>query len=357
MPMNDAIDYARYDRIRPIRWTGDALQLLDQRKLPFHVEYVECRDSDAVAEAIHALIVRGAPAIGIAAAWGVVLAARACSAADAKEAAERLEPVLRRLNAARPTAVNLAWALQRMRRALAAVLPGADWRAALTNEAQAIADEDLAANRRMGDLGARMIAAGSGVLTHCNTGSLATAGFGTALGVIRAGVAQGRIARVFAGETRPWLQGARLTVWELQQDGIDATLIADAAASHLMKTGQVQWVIVGADRICANGDVANKIGTYQLAIAARYHGAKTMVVAPCSTVDMATPAGSEIEIEQRDPAELFGVGGVRTVAEGVRAWNPVFDVTPAELIDAIVTERGVVERPTQDSMRAMFGEG
>ncbi|MCC7249136.1 MAG: S-methyl-5-thioribose-1-phosphate isomerase [Lysobacter sp.] len=352
----DTIDYARYDRIRPIRWTGDALELLDQRKLPFQVEYATCSDSDAVAEAIHALIVRGAPAIGIAAAWGVVLAARACTATDASEAAQALEPVMRRLNAARPTAVNLAWALQRMRRALAAVPPGEDWRAALTNEAQAIADEDLAANRRMGDLGARMIAAGSGVLTHCNTGSLATAGFGTALGVIRAGVAQGRIERVFAGETRPWLQGARLTVWELQQDGIDATLIADAAASHLMKTGQVQWVIVGADRICANGDVANKIGTYQLAIAARFHGVKTMVVAPCSTVDMATPTGADIEIEQRDPGELFGVGGVRTVAEGVRAWNPVFDVTPADLIDAIVTERGVVEHPNSVSMQAMFGE-
>ncbi len=272
--MNNNIDYARYDRIRPIRWTGDTLELLDQRKLPFHVEYATCRDSDAVAAAIHALTVRGAPAIGIAAAWGVVLAARDCAAVDAAAASIALEPVLQRLNAARPTAVNLAWALQRMRRALANVAAGDDWRAVLTREAQAIADEDLAANRRMGALGAQLIATGSGVLTHCNTGSLATAGFGTALGVIRAGVAQGRIERVFAGETRPWLQGARLTVWELQQDGIDATLIADAAASHLMKTGQVQWVVVGADRICANGDVANKIGTYQLAIAARYHGVK-----------------------------------------------------------------------------------
>jgi methylthioribose-1-phosphate isomerase len=355
MRMNDLIDYARYDRIRPIRWTGDALELLDQRKLPFQVEYATCRDSDTVAAAIHALIVRGAPAIGIAAAWGVVLAARDCTANDAVDAAVQLEPVIQRLNAARPTAVNLAWALQRMRRALVSVGPSEDWRAALTSEAQAIAEEDLAANRRMGALGAQFIAEGSGVLTHCNTGSLATAGFGTALGVIRAGVAQGRIQRVFAGETRPWLQGARLTVWELQQDGIDATLIADAAASHLMKTGQVQWVIVGADRICANGDVANKIGTYQLAIAARYHGVKTMVVAPSSTVDMATPAGSQIEIEERDPAELFGIGGVRTVADGISAWNPVFDVTPAELIDAIVTERGVIEHPNVASMQAMFG--
>ncbi|MFZ5637193.1 MAG: S-methyl-5-thioribose-1-phosphate isomerase [Pseudomonadota bacterium] len=355
--MEDITDYARYDRIRPIRWTGETLELLDQRKLPFVVEYVECRTSASVAVAIHALIVRGAPAIGIAAAWGVVLAARELDAGggaqDAAEAAQRLEPVLQQLNAARPTAVNLAWALQRMRRALADA--GEDWRSVLLREAQAIASEDLAANHRMGRLGAQLIANGSGVLTHCNTGSLATGGFGTALGVIRAGVAQGRIARVYAGETRPWLQGARLTAWELQQDGIDATLIADAAASHLMKTGEVQWVIVGADRICANGDTANKIGTYQLAIAARYHGVKFMVVAPSSTVDMATANGARIEIEERDPAELLGIGGTRTAAEGIRAWNPVFDVTPSELIDAIVTERGVIERPNRVSMQTFFG--
>jgi methylthioribose-1-phosphate isomerase len=352
--MNDAaIDYARYDHIRPILWTGDTLELLDQRKLPFVVEHVHCHDSDEVAQAIHTLAVRGAPAIGIAAAWGVVLAARAIEAEDGPDAARKLEPALQRLNAARPTAVNLAWALARMRRALEG--SGSDWQQVLEREAQAIADEDLAANRHMGALGAGLIAAGSGVLTHCNTGSLATAGFGTALGVIRAGMAQGRIGRVFAGETRPWLQGARLTVWELQQDGIDATLIADSAASHLMKTGAVQWVVVGADRICANGDTANKIGTYQLAIAARHHGVKFMVVAPSSTVDMDTADGAQIEIEQRDPGELFGIGGTRTVAEGIAAWNPVFDVTPGSLIDAIVTERGVIEQPTLEKMRAAFG--
>jgi methylthioribose-1-phosphate isomerase len=230
-----------------------------------------------------------------------------------------------------------------------------DWRRVLEDEAQAIDSEDLAANRRMGALGASLIAPGSGVLTHCNTGSLATAGFGTALGVIRAGVAQGRIDEVFAGETRPWLQGARLTVWELQQDGIDATLIADSAASHLMKTGKVQWVVVGADRICANGDVANKIGTYQLAIAARHHGVRFMVVAPSSTVDMATASGDLIDIEEREPGELHSLGGTRTVAEGIHAWNPVFDVTPHALIDAIVTEKGIIERPDEASMRAAFG--
>src|SRR3546814_96133 len=208
--------------------------------------------------------------------------------------------------------------------------------------------EEPQAGRHRGELGAGLIEPGSGVLTHCNTGSLATAGFGTALGVIRAGVALGRIDKVFADETRPWMQGSRLTVWELQQDGIDATLIADAAASHLMKDGQVDWVVVGADRICANGDVANKIGTYQLAISARHLGKKFMVVAPSSTVDMDTASGDLIEIEERDPAELLGVAGSRIVAEGIRAGNPVFDVTPAALIDGIVTEKGIVERKSEE---------
>jgi len=352
--MTDPVfDFDRYDRIRPIRWTGDALELLDQRKLPFQVEYVRCEDSDAVAAAIHELTVRGAPAIGIAAAWGVVLAAREVDAATGADAAIELEPAMQRLNAARPTAVNLAWALARMRRILA--VAGADWREVIEREAQAIASEDLAANRRMGALGAALIEPESGVLTHCNTGSLATAGFGTALGVIRAGVAQGRIGRVYAGETRPWLQGARLTVWELQQDGIAPILIADSAAAHLMKTGSVQWVVVGADRICANGDTANKIGTYQLAISARHHGVKFMVAAPSSTVDMQTASGDAIHIEERDPHELFGLGGVRTAAEEIGAWNPVFDVTPHELIDAIVTEKGVIERPDAAAMQAAFG--
>ena len=352
--MDTALDFDRYDRIRPLRWTGESLELLDQRALPFEVGYLACHNSDEVAAAIHALVVRGAPAIGIAAAWGVVLAARSLEAGNGEEAARLLVPAVQALHAARPTAVNLAWALGRMHRVLVAA--GGDWREVLEREARAIETEDLAANRAMGQAGAALIGPGSGVLTHCNTGSLATAGFGTALGVIRAGVASGHIERVFAGETRPWNQGARLTVWELQQDGIGATLIADAAASHLMKTGQVDWVVVGADRICANGDTANKIGTYQLAIAARHHGVKFMVVAPSSTVDMATASGELIEIEERDTAELLSHRGIRTVADGVLAWNPVFDVTPHTLIDAIVTERGVVERPDAVRMRALFGE-
>lgn len=350
--MND-IDFDRYDRVRPIRWTGDALELLDQRKLPFDVEYLRCDTSEAVAEAIRTLTVRGAPAIGIAAAWGLVLAAQQVDADDGALAATRLGPAIDQLNAARPTAVNLSWALARMRRVLCAA--GGDWRTQLENEARSIAAEDLAANRRMGTLGAALIAPGSKVLTHCNTGSLATAGFGTALGVIRAGVAQGRIDEVFAGETRPWLQGSRLTAWELQQDGIIPTLIADAAAAHLMKSGKVQWVITGADRICANGDVANKIGTYALAIAARHHGVKVMVVASASTIDMDMASGEGIRIEERDPGELFGLGGQRVAADAIGAWNPVFDVTPHALIDAIVTERGVIEKPDATVMRVGFG--
>ena len=347
------MDYSRYDRVRAVAWTGASLRLLDQRRLPFEQEFVELEDSAAVASAIRDLVVRGAPAIGIAAAWGAVLAARRLSAADGRAALAALEPSLQQLNAARPTAVNLAWALARLRRVLTAA--GADWAEQLTAEAAAIESEDLAANRRMGALGAALIVSGSGVLTHCNTGSLATAGFGTALGVIRAGVAEGRISRVFAGETRPWNQGARLTVWELLEDAIDATLIADSAGAHLMASGQVQWVIVGADRITANGDVANKIGTLALAIAARHFGLGFMVVAPSSTIDMATASGCDIEIEQRDPGELLTSLGQRTVAEGVRAWNPVFDVTPAALVSALVTERGVVLRPDPAAMREAFG--
>ncbi|MEZ5465048.1 MAG: S-methyl-5-thioribose-1-phosphate isomerase [Lysobacteraceae bacterium] len=346
-----------FDRVRPYRWNGKTLSLLDQRRLPFHDEWIDCADAASVAQAIRDLVVRGAPAIGIAAAYGVAMAAAQSDADNAEAAKQALAPTLDHLRAARPTAVNLAWALDRMASRLSALKDHDDWREQMAIEADAIAVEDLAANRHMGELGAALIAPGSGVLTHCNTGSLATAGLGTALGVIRVGREQGRIDAVYAGETRPWLQGARLTVWELQQDGIHATLIADSAAAHLMAQGRVQWVIIGADRITANGDVANKIGSYQLAIAARHHGVKFMVVAPSSTVDMATASGSEIEIEERDPAELLGIAGQRVVAEGIAAWNPVFDITPAGLIDAIVTERGVVERPDATSMAALFGDG
>ena len=332
---------ASHDTIRAVLWQGDRLRLLDQRRLPFEETYIECRTAADVATAIRDLAVRGAPAIGIAAAWGVVLAAR--------QDPQHLDEAFALIRAARPTAVNLMWALDRMAGARAG---GPD---VLAREAQAIQDEDLAANRRMGELGAHLLGHGVGVLTHCNTGSLATAGYGTALGVIRAGYSDGSIARVFAGETRPWLQGARLTMWELVRDGIPAHLIADSAAAHLMKAGDVQWVVVGADRIAANGDTANKIGTYQLAIAARHHGVRFMVVAPSSTIDMATADGEAIEIELRSPDEMLSFGGKPTVVDGAKAWNPVFDVTPAALIDVIVTERGVVEKPNVERMKALFG--
>jgi methylthioribose-1-phosphate isomerase len=343
--------YDRHDTLRPIEWRGDRLRLLDQRWLPQRIEHLDCRNAAEVAAAIHSLAVRGAPAIGIAGAYGLVLDAHA-RAAEGRVDPDALDAAAQTLVAARPTAVNLRWAVERMQaRARALGRIDAD---AFEAEAIAIEREDLAANRRMGELGAALIAPGSGVLTHCNTGSLATAGFGTALGVIRAAWAQGRLLEVFATETRPWLQGARLTVWELKQDGIPAMLIVDSAAAHLMSTGRVQWVVIGADRIAANGDTANKIGSSQLAIAARHHGVRFMVVAPSSTVDLSMPDGRGIEIELRDEAEITRVAGQATAAEGIRAWNPVFDVTPADLIDAIVTERGVVERPAPGALAKLL---
>ncbi|MGH8235091.1 MAG: S-methyl-5-thioribose-1-phosphate isomerase [Rhodanobacteraceae bacterium] len=330
-----------HDSLRAVQWRGDRLHLLDQRKLPFEEAWIECRNADEVAQAIRDLVVRGAPAIGIAAAWGVVLAT---------QRGDDLDDALTTLRAARPTAVNLMAALDRMR---ARIDAGAD-ADSLVCEAQAIQDEDLAANRAMGAMGAALIEPGSGVLTHCNTGSLATSGYGTALGVIRSGFASGNIVRVYADETRPWLQGARLTMWELKRDGIPATLIVDAAAAHLMKSGAVQWIIVGADRVASNGDTANKIGTYQLAIVARHHGVKFMVVAPSTTVDLSAPDGDAISIELRDPVELLGHAGRRTVVEGAEAWNPVFDVTPHDLIDILVTERGVIARPDEAALTALF---
>ena len=344
--------------VDPIRWQDGALQLLDQRLLPHTTTYVRCGSADAVADAIAAMVVRGAPAIGISAAYGMALAARQVGLTGTSDAAEwhaALRAPRARLAASRPTAVNLFWALARVDEAVDQVCDQkGDIAAALEALAIQLHREDIAINQRLGDIGARLIEPGSTVYTHCNAGALATGGYGTALGVIRSAWRDGTLRGVYAGETRPWLQGARLTVWELQQDGIDATLIADAAASHLMKSGKVQWVVVGADRICANGDTANKIGTYQLAIAARHHGVKFMVVAPSSTVDMDTPSGDLIEIEERDPAELHAVGGSRTVAEGIAAWNPVFDVTPHTLIDAIVTERGAVLAPNLERMREAF---
>lgn len=341
-----------YDRIRAVEWRDGHIRLIDQRLLPAKLEYLTLQTLPEAVRAIRDMAVRGAPAIGITAAYAVVLAARARHAENKGSWREALEPDLRMLAEARPTAVNLRWAVERMRAFVAHV--SGDPLPALLAEAQRIHAEDIAANHRMGELGSALIESGSGVLTHCNTGALATGGYGTALGVVRAAYAGKRLSAVFADETRPWLQGARLTAWELVEEGIPVTLLADSAAALLMKQGKVQWVIVGADRIAANGDTANKIGTYSAAIAARHHGVKFMVVAPTSTVDMATRDGSQIPIEQRGETEVLTAGGARVSPEGAHAWNPAFDVTPASLIDAIVTERGVVLAPTREKMAALM---
>lgn len=347
------MEFEHIDRVRPLQWQGDCLRVLDQRRLPGQVVHLDCRDADAVIEAIKTLAVRGAPAIGIAGAYAVVLSAHACIADTGIEVLQVIEADLRKIENARPTAVNLRWAVRRMRARLAVL--GADWRAGIEAEAASIQAEDLAANHVMGRHGALCLPEGTRVLTHCNTGSLATAGFGTALGVIRAGVALGRIEKVYASETRPWLQGSRLTIWELLQDGIPATLIIDSASAYLMQSGMIDAVIVGADRICANGDVANKIGTYAHALAAKTHGVKVMVVAPASTVDMATARGADIEIEARGAAELTHLGPYPVGAEAASVFNPVFDITPAGCIDWLVSERGVIARPDGPKMAAAFG--
>lgn len=341
------------EKVRAVFWESDRLVLLDQRLLPEREIYLDIESAGQAANAIRDMAVRGAPAIGITAAYAVVLAARQRHAEDASGWRNAIETDLQALNAARPTAVNLHWAIERMRKAIRRA-SGGNPESFLLAEARAIHEEDIAANRRMGELGAALIEPGSGVLTHCNTGALATGGFGTALGVIRAGVAAGRIKKIYADETRPWLQGARLTAWELVKEGIDVTLIADSAAALMLKRGGVRWVIVGADRIAANGDTANKIGTYGLAVLARAHGVRFMVAAPTSTIDLATASGEAIPIEERDENEVLSFGGRRIAAAGARAANPVFDVTPAELIDAIATERGVVLAPDREQMTALM---
>ncbi|PWG63478.1 S-methyl-5-thioribose-1-phosphate isomerase [Sediminicurvatus halobius] len=332
-----------FDRIRAVFWESGRLHLLDQRRLPTVEHYLDCTRWREVAEAIRDMVVRGAPAIGIAAAYGVALAARERSERELAAAFEGLA-------ATRPTAVNLGWALARMRRAHDA---GAD-AGALLAEAQRIQAEDVAANRRIGALGAEHLPAGRAVLTHCNTGSLATGGYGTALGVVRSAYAAGRLTRVYAGETRPWLQGARLTAWELQADGIPVRLIADGAAASLLASGEVGAVVVGADRVAANGDVANKIGTYALALAAAAHDVPFLVAAPLSTLDADTASGAGIPIETRGAEELLSIAGQAIAPPDIEVWNPVFDVTPARLVDALITERGVVARPDAHAIRRLL---
>jgi methylthioribose-1-phosphate isomerase len=341
-----------HDTVRAVLWQDEALRLLDQRRLPEEERWLDLRDAKAVAAAIRDMVVRGAPAIGIAAAYGAVLAAREAYAEAPGGWRSLWEADLARLAAARPTAVNLFWALERMR-GVAEGLSG-DPVPALLAEADRVLAEDLAANHRMGALGAALIDPPCAVLTHCNTGSLATGGYGTALGVIRSAWGAGCVTRVYADETRPWLQGARLTAWELVRDGIPVDLVVEGAAGSLMRAGGLGWVIVGADRVAANGDFANKIGTYPLAVLARHHGLRFMVVAPTSTIDLAVADGAGIPIETRAADEVLGCGGRRVAAPGAGAWNPAFDVTPAGLVDALVTERGVVREPSRERLAALL---
>lgn len=339
------------DTIHAIQWTDTGLSLLDQRDLPREENYLLLSDVASVAGAIRDMVVRGAPAIGITAAYGLVLAARQRYAESPQDWRRQLEEDSGLLAAARPTAVNLAWALQRMQRRVAGT--SGDPVPVLLDEARQIHAEDIEANRRMGAHGAAVIDAGSSVLTYCNTGSLATGGYGTALGVIRSAWNAGKLQQVYASETRPWLQGSRLTAWELVRDRIPVTLITDNAAAYLMHNRQVQWVITGADRVTANGDVINKIGTSSLAVNCRHYGIGFMVAAPCSTLDFSLDSGALVDIEQRPGDEVLTLADRRIAAAGAAAWNPAFDVTPAELVDCLVTEQGVIMAPDRVKLAAL----
>ena len=338
--------------VTPLRWTGHSLQLLDQRLLPGEETWIECRTARDVTKAIRDMVVRGAPAIGVAAAFGVALAA--LNGEDVRAAGEMLR-------AARPTAVNLGWAVDRMLRVVEdrrsrlsgqAELPVPHTE--LVAEAEAILREDVEANMRIGRFGAELLGSTATVLTHCNAGALATGGYGTALGVIRAAVEGGKKIAVFADETRPYLQGARLTAWELQRDGIDVTIITDSMSGHFFQQGRFDAAIVGADRIAANGDTANKIGTYTVAVLAKAHGVPFYVAAPLSTIDMRCADGRGIPIEERSGSEVVEAFGTRIAPEGVAVRHPAFDVTPAELITAIITDRGVLRAPYMTSIQEIM---
>jgi methylthioribose-1-phosphate isomerase len=336
--------------IRPIQWASGKLRLLDQTRLPLEQITLELDHHQQVVDAIREMRVRGAPAIGVAAAYAVAMAAREIAATDRTMFLARLREAAAAIAAARPTAVNLQWAVRRM---LQVADAEPDWKTVadrLLAEARRLQDEDEEINRRMGDVGKELIPDGGSVLTHCNTGALATAGYGTALGVIRASWEEGRRFRVFNTETRPFLQGSRLTSWEFQQLGIPATLVVDGAAGALMRQGEISCVITGADRIAANGDTANKIGTYTLAVLARENGIPFYVAAPTSTVDLSLSTGDHIQIEQRPPEEVTHWQGVPTAPPGVQALNPAFDVTPHRYIAAIVTEGGISRPPYQESL-------
>ncbi len=337
---------------------ADAVVMIDQRKLPGAEIYVRCKTAAEVARAIRNMVIRGAPAIGVAAAMGIALGMRKSTTSGTQKFAAEFYKVCELMAATRPTAVNLFWAIDRMKRTFAAAAKAGESvdqiKDRLDREAQAIHDEDVASCRAMGAFGAAIVPADARILTHCNAGALATAGYGTALGVIRGAVEAGKHVTVFADETRPFLQGARLTAWELVRDGIQTTVIADNMAGSLMRQGKVDLVVVGADRIAANGDTANKIGTYSVAVLAREHGIPFYVAAPLSTIDLGTPDGTHIPIEERNAREVTHAGGSQLVPDGALVWNPAFDVTPHPLIAGIITERGIFRPPFIESLAGAF---
>jgi methylthioribose-1-phosphate isomerase len=342
--------------LRTIEWHENTIRMIDQRLLPQRYEVLVCRDHHELAGAIRDMAVRGAPAIGAAAAFGLALCAIRSEAKSPAQLLSELDEAAREIGATRPTAVNLFWGLERMRRKAGSLAgkPVPEIAAALVAEAQAIADEDVEMNRRMGRFGAELIRDGDAILTHCNAGRLATVDFGTALGVVRAAVEQGKRIQVYADETRPRSQGARLTAWELMQDGIPVTLIADNAAGLFLRTGKIQAVIVGADRVAANGDVVNKIGTYKVAVVARENGVPFYVAAPSSTIDIKMPDGDSVPIEERSPDEVTHVEGICVAPEGVPVANPAFDVTPHRYISAIITDRGIVRPPFDENLKRIM---
>jgi methylthioribose-1-phosphate isomerase len=343
--------------IKTIEWKDSAVVMLDQRLLPAREVYHVCKTHADVAEAIRAMVVRGAPAIGVAAAMGIALGVMNSTARTVDELESRFLEICNLISETRPTAVNLPWAVERMKAVFAANRSRGvrAIHSALFGEAQALLAEDVRTNERMGRLGQELIPREASILTHCNAGALATAGYGTALGVIRAAVAAGKKVRVYADETRPFLQGARLTAWELGKEGIPVTVITDNMAGYFLQQGRIDCVIVGADRIAANGDVANKIGTYSVAVLAGENRVPFYVAAPVSTLDMTLPDGSRIPIEERDPEEVRQIQGVRIVPEGIGVANPAFDVTPHRYISAIITERGIARPPYTESLEALAG--
>ena len=338
--------------IQTLEWTEQGVRFIDQTKLPTEETYVICRTYEQVAEAIRTMVVRGAPAIGVAAAMGIALGTKDSKAESVGELKRDLDRICDLMGKTRPTAVNLFWAIGRMQEKFERVRvhPIAQIRREMVDEAGRMHAEDIAANQAMGRHGATLMPSEGGVLTHCNAGALATAGYGTALGVIRAAVAQGKKIHVYADETRPFLQGSRLTAWELMKDGIPTTVISDNMAGAMMKQGKIGAIVVGADRIAANGDVANKIGTYTVAVLAKENGIPFYVAAPISTVDMACADGSAIPIEQRNAREVTHIAGKQMVPDGVSIENPAFDVTPAKYVTAIITERGIARAPYGESL-------